>query len=942
MKLRAMLVGLAVAMCGAGASNGVHNAFSASDSLVAAYSFDGGSGTIVTDESGNGNNGALSGATWTTSGKNKSALTFDGVNDWVTVPDSASLDLAAGMTLEAWVRPTVIGQFRTVVAKERPGGIVYALHASEDTSRPVGQVDIGGERNAVGPSPLPRNAWSHLATTYDGTTVRLYVNGVLGGSSTIVGSMPASAGPLRLGGNSIWSEWFQGQLDDVRIYKRALTATEIQADMNIGVGTAPTAPAGDAQAPSAPGGLTVGGQTQTALTLTWAASNDNVGVSGYGVYRNGAAAGSSTAAVRSYTFTGLSCGTTYTLAVDAFDAAGNRSSRTSAPGTTTACAAPTPPPAPPQAGALVAAYSFDGGSGSTLADISGKGNAGSVSGPSWTTAGKNGGALTFDGVNDLVTVQDSDTLDLTTGMTLEAWVRPTTTASWRTVVTKEQSNNLVYGLFSNSDGAHPSSIVSIGSNLLQDIARGSSPLPTAAWTHVASTYDGSQLRLYINGSQSGSRAVTGAMSNSNKPLQIGGNKVWGEWFQGQIDDLRIYNRSLTQAELQADMNTPVGTAGPNPEPAPSPAPAPVPSPGDAEAPSTPGGLSISGQSQTSVTLTWNASTDNVGVTGYNAYRNTTLAGTTPTGTRTYSFNGLACGTSYTLGVEALDAAGNKSARATINGATSPCSTPAPTPTPTPTPAPAGTINVAPGGNLDAAYSQAQDGWVIQLAAGDYGIWRPSGGSKRVTIKGVSGTRFRQLHSQFDNIVFDGLDVDAGGIKTANGAVFESNGDNATFRNGRIGNVTDEKGALISGSNFTFDNVYFHDAVLRTPGVHMECLYAIVVPGFTIRNSTFHNCAVMDILFTYGDWWSPRPPAYGNVTIENNRFEASRDDNGACCHYYGLYVGNVAYPAPGTLNGWTIRNNWFEQQVAITPPVGTGNTFCGNTGNAGKTNWNNPC
>ena len=57
--------------------------------------------------------------------------------------------------------------------------------------------------------------------------------------------------------------------------------------------------------------------------------------------------------------------------------------------------------------------------------------------------------------------------------------------------------------------------------------------------------------------------------------------------------------------------------------------------------------------------------------------------------------------------------------------------------------------------------------------------------------------------------------------------------------------------LATGSNLTVDNVDFHDAVYRTDGVHMECLYAIVVPGFTLRNSTFRDCAMMDAFFTYG-------------------------------------------------------------------------------------------
>ena len=333
------------------------------------------------------------------------------------------------------------------MAKERSGGIVYALHASQDQSRPVGQVDIAGEQDAVGPASLPPNAWSHLATTYDGTTVRLYVNGALAGSSTFAGSIPASTGSLRLGGNAIWSEWFRGELDDVRVYSRPLSPSEIQADVSTAVGSTPSVPAGDSQAPTAPAGLAVSGQTQTALTLSWNASSDNAGVTGYGLYRSGASAGSNDASTRSFTFSGLSCGASYTLAVDAFDAAGNRSTQSGASGTTLACSTPTEP------GGLVAAYSFDGGSGSTLEDVSGNRNNGSISGPSWTTAGKNGGALAFDGINDVVRIEDAASIDLTTGMTLEAWVRPTAGTSWRTVITKEQSNNLVYGLFSNSDGA---------------------------------------------------------------------------------------------------------------------------------------------------------------------------------------------------------------------------------------------------------------------------------------------------------------------------------------------------------------------------------------------------------------------------------------------------------------------------------------------------------
>jgi hypothetical protein len=133
-----------------------------------------------------------------------------------------------------------------------------------------------------------------------------------------------------------------------------------------------------------------------------------------------------------------------------------------------------------------------------------------------------------------------------------------------------------------------------------------------------------------------------------------------------------------------------------------------------------------------------------------------------------------------------------------------------------------------------------------------------------------------------------------------------------------------------------------DAVLRTDGVHMECLYAIVVPYFTIRNSSFSNCAVMDILFTYGDWWSPLPPPYGNVTVENNQFGPTYNDVGGVM-YYTLYVGNTASPAPGSIDGWKVRNNRFDLPPAgFDPPrTITNSVFCGNSTSV-STVWKQPC
>jgi chitodextrinase len=105
------------------------------------------------------------------------------------------------------------------------------------------------------------------------------------------------------------------------------------------------ASSGDTQAPSAPASLAVTSTSTSSIALSWSASSDNVGVAGYNVYANGTRIATTTST--SYSFTGLSCGTSYTLAVDAYDAAGNRSSASSVTAATSACPADTSPPTAP-------------------------------------------------------------------------------------------------------------------------------------------------------------------------------------------------------------------------------------------------------------------------------------------------------------------------------------------------------------------------------------------------------------------------------------------------------------------------------------------------------------------------------------------------------------------------------------------------------------------
>jgi hypothetical protein len=203
--------------------------------LVGAWSFDEASGAAA-DASGNGNTGTVSGAT-RIAGQYGGALSFDGVNDWVTVNDSNSLDVNR-MTLEAWVRPTAVTDWRTVLLKEQPGQLVYSLYASTDNNRPSGHVFTNGDIALRGPTALAANTWAHLAFTWDGTTTRMYVNGTQVATAALSGNAVTSTGALRIGGNSVWGEWFAGVIDEVRIYNRALSAAEIATDRDTPIGGA--------------------------------------------------------------------------------------------------------------------------------------------------------------------------------------------------------------------------------------------------------------------------------------------------------------------------------------------------------------------------------------------------------------------------------------------------------------------------------------------------------------------------------------------------------------------------------------------------------------------------------------------------------------------------------------------------------------------------------
>ena len=805
---------------------------SAPSGLVAAYAFDEGAGTTVTDASGNGNTGTIAGATWSSAGKYGSALSFNGSSSRVTIANSSSLQLSSGMTLEAWVDPaTVSSAWRDVIEK---GNDNYFLMATTTQSSDAGGGGIiGGSYGQVfTTSPLAANTWSFLALTYDGATERLYLNGTQVASLAHTGAITSSTSALTLGSDPFYGQFFNGLIDNMRIYNSALSAAAVQADMTTPVSTGPdttppsapgtltatavssaeidlswgaatdnvgianyqiwrcqgtgcsnfaqvgttsngtttsyqdkslsasttytyevravdtsnnpgpysntatkTTPASDTQPPTAPGTLTATAASSAEIDLSWGAATDNAGIANYQIWRcqgtgciNFAQVGTtSNGTTTSFQDTGLSASTTYVYEVRAVDTSnnlgpyGNTASGTtqasdtqppSAPGTLTAtpaspnevdlgwgaatddvgiggyridrCAgtgctdfshliqlsgtgttyqdttvspstsysyqvraidtssnlgpvgnvATTTTPAAPSG--LVAAYGFEEGSGTTVTDASGNGNNGMIAGATWTTAGKFGDALSFNGTSSRVTIPNSSTLQLSSGMTLEAWVDPTTVSSaWRDVIEKGNDEYFMMGTTDHGSAAGGGGI--IGGTYGQVFT--GSGLPASTWTHLAVTYDGSVVRLYLNGAMVDSVAHTGLIAGSTNALTLGSDPFYGQYFNGLIDEVRIYNKALTATQIQSDMTTAIGVV-----------------------PSTPTNLTATAASTTQVNLSWSASTDSAGVTGYRVERCQNAGCTNftqiaaPTAT-SYADTGLTPGTTYVYRVRAVDSRG---------------------------------------------------------------------------------------------------------------------------------------------------------------------------------------------------------------------------------------------------------------------------------------------
>jgi hypothetical protein len=223
--------------------------------LVGWWRFDELSGTVASDSSGNGYNGNVVGASWWTIGKYNGALSFSGsVSNYVSIP---SVNIASGpFTLQAWVKPNLQSSYMTIMGIDGTHRLLISPSGTLLTQ-------FGGNFFSTG--TVPTNTWSLVTYVYDGTHELWYINGVLDGQHTPT-STPTWASTFYVGQYDLANYAYNGLIDEVQTYNRALSLTEIQANFQQSPDLSPYLLANIPQ-----------GATQVITTLSWQ-GNGNITV----------------------------------------------------------------------------------------------------------------------------------------------------------------------------------------------------------------------------------------------------------------------------------------------------------------------------------------------------------------------------------------------------------------------------------------------------------------------------------------------------------------------------------------------------------------------------------------------------------------------------------------------------------------------------------------
>ena len=297
--------------------------------IVAGYAFDDGTGASAADASGHGITGTLTnGPTWG-AGRYGGAIVLDGADDYVDLGNPTALRLTGSMTVSAWINSSAFPADDAPIVSKR-GSVGFQLDTTLDgAARTIGfklTNSAGADMIRYGATTLQPNTWYHVAGVYDAAaaTMNVYVDGRLDNGAqvgTVSSVQQDSPENVVIGRRANGGYQFGGRIDEVRLYDRPLSLTEIQADMAKGMGPA----SGDTTPPSASITAPTGGAQVSGIVNVTADADDDVGVVGVQFFVDGVATGTedATAPYGVAWDTRAAQNGAHTLTARARDAAGN-------------------------------------------------------------------------------------------------------------------------------------------------------------------------------------------------------------------------------------------------------------------------------------------------------------------------------------------------------------------------------------------------------------------------------------------------------------------------------------------------------------------------------------------------------------------------------------------------------------------------------------------
>lgn len=216
--------------------------------LAAYYPLDTGVGGQIYDVSTNNNQGVLTGAPSWNTGKLGQSLSLNGTTQYASIPSSSSLSLTGDMTVSAWVNISNYTNTQDVVSKRVGTGSTntnYELRIQQSTGQLQFLAYDTALRTVTGTTPVPLSAWTQIVAVSRSGLVTLYLNGAAISTPTAVASTTTNTNPVRLGTTDDVTNFLSGGLDEVKIYNRALSLSEVTADysaVNAGIATGQVLP----------------------------------------------------------------------------------------------------------------------------------------------------------------------------------------------------------------------------------------------------------------------------------------------------------------------------------------------------------------------------------------------------------------------------------------------------------------------------------------------------------------------------------------------------------------------------------------------------------------------------------------------------------------------------------------------------------------------------